>query len=591
MVVPFAPDRSRVADATHAAAWDWLESQAVAYPRDRFIPPMRPTGSAVRHRQLDAGVLRERTSTRPGRVSPSVLTVSTQEQTYTIELQGGAGDAEVIADTLFTHGRRGAIVLFADGARRALQLLFRWCWREWVRLGYTVKVLPRGTELLAVIVRKNRHTWYLADMPALCGLTEDELTRAIATRAGCIKQGVSWAKSAGDWLQWYQQTIGAIFGTTARLTIGGTAIAAAARHVPADAWLWRPSPGMVSLCRAGGAFRGGYVYYPPFRGGAHKLDLRRAYTWALGQPLPCRTAVGRCRIGDVERPGIYLCTVYGPGSYPVSLARWRGSREGFVRGNWSGDSCVAVIPSAEFTGLRALGYAIQPDWGYVFTRSFTLGTFVALLEHVLIDHGAESALGTICKRIGNAVYGKLAERPERLEIAAATERPARDWQTFCDAAGDEVGDLWCRWVESYRAHQHVDLAAVVTARVRGRVYEGMASLLANGIRTIAADTDGLLIDRRPAGVQPKGTAGLGEWGYEGYDAAATIAGPRFFAFRGRAYTAGTSRQSPDVVAVAYDRGVVAVEGKVMAPAWSAGAMVRTVTRQLKRSRDPPAVSG
>lgn len=569
-------------DLEHAPIWRWLEQQVEPYPTDRFIAPLRPRRPPRRPRSFGGAVLDVADPELAAWGKRSRLTVSYADGQLVVQLTGGAIDAEVIAAQLFTHRRRGTVVVLPDGARRSLHVLLRLCWRRWVELGFRVKPLGVGTELRYLVVSRGRHAWYLADWEGLTGLHPGERGETITTLAGVNEKGGNFAQTVRLAAEGYQRTVSRHFGVSVGLTVGSTAVACVCRHVPDDGWVWRPPPGLVALCRAGGGFRGGHVHYPPYRGPVHRLDLRRAYTWALSVELPGAAAQSECVVDGREQPGIYLCHVYGPGTHPISLAEWQGADRGFVRRNWSGAEAIAVLSTDEFAGIKALGYAIAPGFGYCWRRTFSLRGFTDACERLLLEHGERSAVGLVAKRIANAVYGKLAERPLRQELVMSEDAPGDDYLPMVDAAGDEVEHVWTRWVSSHRPHQHVDVAAVVTARVRGRLYEALACLAAAGVRCVAADTDGLFLgaDPRPALGADDGRPG--SWRYEGFSELETVAGPRLFTFRGTVAAAGTSPQPATVVAAAFDRGTVTVEGKVMAPPWSGGAMVRTVERRLRR---------
>jgi len=205
------------------------------------------------------------------------------------------------------------------------------------------------------------------------------------------------------------------------------------------------------------------------------------------------------------------------------------------------------------------------------------------IARLTAEHGAGSPIGLVGKAIGVRVYGKLAERPDRDGLAFAAEAPGDDALPYLDATGEEVDDAWCTPRSVVRSHQHIDIAAEITAAVRGRLYRTVADLGSHGIRVLAADTDGLLVSDDPSNWLCPQNPAIGDWRYCGHDPDAIINGPRFASIGGRVLTAGTSPQDGRVVALAHERGAVTVEGKVMAPAWATGAGSRRVTRTLHRA--------
>jgi hypothetical protein len=57
---------------------------------------------------------------------------------------------------------------------------------------------------------------------------------------------------------------------------------------------------------------------------------------------------------------------------PLYLAVWEGPGTGFRKQHWYGGTGIAIIPSTEYAGLRAMGVDVQPGCGYVASRPFTL---------------------------------------------------------------------------------------------------------------------------------------------------------------------------------------------------------------------------
>lgn len=575
-------------NAAHAAAWRWIDEHREAYP-SRFIAPLRPRKPSARRRAFVGAVL----DTRPG-VDELAAPIPVQLRLYdergaqTVQLAGTERDAELIAKTLFTHTRRGRIVGFGNGARLELHVILRHYAPALTELGYRLKPLVTGTDVRALIVSKDRHAWYLGDLRTVTGLGDLEPAGAMALLRGEITSELYGPSDVYFALEALQTHLMSIWSVTAKLTLGMSALQAALHHLPDDAWVWRPCPGLVALCRAGRGYRGGYVWAAEYRGELHRADITRAYTWAMSLPLPSRYALSREAGAYGAPPGIYMCTVDGPGTQPVYLGVWEGYPRGFVNRLWNGDECVCVLPSDEWEGLRALGYRVTPCSGFVATDWTDLSGFTDGLAAVITEHGSQSAPGMIAKLMGNAVYGKLAERSERQELIYSATEPGRKWEPFVDTAGEELDGVWVRTTTSHRAHQHVDLAAAIAARVRSRLYDGIARLSASGVRVVSADTDGLFCAADPRAVLGAAATAPGQWRYEGVDPDGVVAGPRMYAWRARVAIAGTWQQARQVIEIIRDGGHVEVAGRVMAPPWSDGAMYREVRRRL---RAPPAAAG
>lgn len=583
MVKLLEQDFAAQPDDTHRAIWRWLSENSQDYPDGINVSPLK-SGAEPRRDPTYAGAECHALDI-DGELQPRLLGVTVSaggDAEHITDLDDDGGPAR-LAERLFCKRRRGTVYVFAEGGRRDLHLIFRHCYRVWVDLGFTIGPNAAGTYLKALTVRKDKHAWHLVDLRAFVGLEDLPSEDVTATFAAGWPEPLGSASSSGIAAGVYANIVREHFGVTARLTSGSTAIAAMARHIPDDSWLWKPSALAVTLSRIGGGFRGGYCYYPSYKGPGYKIDMRRAYSYALTKELPCGTGYGRCDTGNGERAGLFLCRVQGPGQYPVVLAPWNGPESGFRRRLWNGDYCHCVLPQSEFAGLRALGYAVQPGWGAVYRSTVSLAAFVQQANRLAITYGPDSPQGKVGKALCNRVYGKFAERPERTELAFSAADPGTGYQPLVDTAGDEVDDAWSYERVAYRSHQHIDVAAEITAVVRTRLYTAMARLGEAGVDVLAADTDGLVISHRATGVLALDTGALGGWRDCGYDPDITIAGPRFATIVGRTISAGTSRQPATVVSLAFDKGVVSVEGKVMAPAWSQGPMHSTVTRRLTRS--------
>jgi hypothetical protein len=569
-------------DDEHRAVWRWLSEVAAGYPIGVDVPPLKPPEGPGRGHLW--GALDVVSVEVPGEPYPTPLRVDcvSAGRAVSADQLDAPGGAERLAAVLFARRARGTAWVLGHGGRRDLHILFRRFYQAWLSLGYEVAPVVQGGDVKLVSVRRHKHSWYLVDWHGLTGLDPACLLEQTRALAGVDTLRLPRSVGLALAVDGYAALVRAAFGVEARLTLGQTAVAAAARHVPSDGWLWRPNALALALCREGAGFRGGYCYYPAYRGPGHKVDIRRAYAWAISQPLPGGGFRGECVADGVERSGVYVCRVRGPGELPVYVGVWGHDGPGFARRLWSGDSCLCVLSTAEIGGMRALGYRVEPGWGYVHWRTFTLAGYAQAADAVTREHGADSVQGQAAKLLVNAVYGKLAERPERDGLVFSAKAPSKAHLPYVDSAGEEIDGAWCEATAAYRAHQHVDVAAHITALVRGRLYEAMGRLSACGITVLAADTDGLLLSHNPHGALELEPTKPGGWRYCGYDADLVISGPRFAVWRGRAITAGTTRQSPDVVALAYERGVVSVEGKVMAPPWQGGAIARTVRKRLRR---------
>lgn len=575
--------RRSLPDEETYAAWRYLEDYAFQYPDGLDVKPMRPgrVGQKRAHyvgceavvKGDVGGVGGELIGLLVDDIGPGAILEDVDDDT----------GPERIARLLFSSGRRGHTYVFLRGGRCELHAIFRRCFRAWSADGYTVACNIAGTYVRSLTVRKGKHAWYLVDFPSLVGAEEQDGESLARAYCGPGMAGCSRARLACIASGIFALVVREQFGVEAASTAGRTAVAALARSLPQDGWLWRPSAMAVTLARLGGGYRGGYCYYPAYRGPGHRIDIRRAYVWALSQELPNGTAAGYGRTQDGEARGIFVCRVRGPGYVPVYLAPFSGASEGFRRRLWNGDSCICVLPSSEFAGLRALGFIVEPGYGCVFRGRADFSGFVRQVTGLTERYGADTPQGLVGKALGVRVYGKLAEASRRTEVTIAEDAPGEDFYALLDAAGDEVESAWVAERTGYRSHQHVDLAAVITGHVRSRLYAMAADLMDHGLAMISADTDGMIVSGRPAWIAEANAAGIGDWRYCGYDPDIIINGPRFAVIGGRVLVAGTSPQAPNVVALAHDNGTVTVDGVVGAAPWKGGTGVRTVRRVLRRA--------
>lgn len=574
--------RDTYPDATHAASWAWLLERIHRYPHDKRIEPLKAPRGDDRAKPLVALVLdiegeRESVAVRPARLTcfdGSTLTV--------LGMSDHEGDAARVASALFSKAHRGALFVTWGGARFDFHLMLRYWVRHWADAGYTVRPIAAEADVRALVIGRGRNRWWLCDLQVMTGLPAERLDE-LATTLGVVPQrstpsAVYLHRVAAALQDWTLRT----FGTRLRPTLGGLALASARRTMPADLRRWRTPALGVTVCRDGQAFGGGYVFAQRYSGPAHKADVNRMYTWALSEPLPLSGGLGAWGERGEGGQGIYMTRVVGPGTIPAYLSVWEGVPQGFARRYWSGDTCVALIPSHEFDGLRALGYRLYPSYGYQFFGAWDMAALADTVLRVLRSEGRGSALAAIAKRAGAAVYGKLAERYQQTDAVFAVAAPSAEYLPFVDAGGNEVPYLWARRVDRYSAHQHIDVAAVITARARSRLYEGIADLTAAGGRVVAADTDGLLTTIDPRPVLGDDAETLGAWRYEGFDSHAIVARRKLYAFGSAARAAGARIEDRRAVEWIARGEVVELHGKRIAPGWLPGAIVRDRTVRLRR---------
>lgn len=521
-----------------ALAWGSLIDSAQPYPSGVFHAPLRPPRQADKARALGAlhwqydgpEVLTAR---------PTALAWACGPDVGALELDDDDTAAAAQFATLLARPSWKGRQLAAWGAADAgFHAFLRHLARPLVALGFTIEPIATGTRCKALIIRKGRRAWWLTDVQEQIGggsLAEAAFVAEYAPRVA-LEEGSAEALQLA--LGAFQRSMLGLFGVGLRATIGAAALRAASRHVPRQGWVWRPDPLLVALLRTGRGMRGGYATARRYDGPAWRADLSKAYTAALAGPLPLRAALVGPRALTPGAPGVFLCRVRGPGTLPLYLAPWSRGGDPWQPDYWQGRECLAVMVTPEVAAAERLGYTVEPLGGFRFVRQWTLAPFVQLVAAAAAKHGRGSAHERTAKIVGNAVYGKLAERPEHEEVMYAAARPGDGWHPMIGLDGAEVPDLWVRAVVSHRPGQHVDIAATVTARVRGWLLDGCAATLEAGGRVVHADTDGMLTTIDPTPLLRTGADAPGVWRVDEGPQRAIVWGRKGYAFGDEVKAAG-----------------------------------------------------
>lgn len=525
--------------ADEAAFWAYLGNHAERYPV-RFIPPFKAPKGPARVRRIIGCGIRTRNDAR-GQPVPRLLQLYDGASLQSVAVDNGAVGAAVFADRTLTKANRSAYIVFANGGRVELRLIAQQWASHLIELGYTVDVLMGGSRLKALLIRKGRHVWYLCCAESLTGLTSAGVRSLLARTASSSRPDSTSAVTVWHAVVYVQDTLRSWFGTGLSVTVSNTGLRAAARTLPSHVAKFRPLPMLVSMCRAGGGFRGGLVKGSRYRGPSWLVDLNRAYTAALRYDLPWRSVLDRCEKDGVERNGMFMCRVTGRWGLPtIYVGRWTGDGvETAWHNDQDGTSFLAILSLAEVDGIRRLGYRVEPGYGMVYVRTFTLNAYVDRLVKFCQEFGWSSVEAKVAKALGNAVYGKLAAPAVRRDLRISKTRPSRDWLVFVDEDGVPVEDLWERQKTTYQWSQHIDVAADITARVRGWVYDAQATMAECGGRVLAVSTDAVVVDTDPEGILDVHMSRVGAWKLAGSDADGVVVGPN-------AYSVGAKTIVPDL---------------------------------------------
>jgi hypothetical protein len=572
------------ADGAQLAAWQWLADRQLRYPTGGYMPPFGPTKRVETARPITVfSFLAEPTAENPG-WRATHLAIDDGRAPGIVELPSGEQGAENFVRAVCTHRARSTLVVCLNGARFGFHLLLRQIGSDLVAKGWAIRPVVAGTSLRMVKLSKDRHTWTLADYEEVTG---DEETpdmgpdgpwyrnrdHSLPHLASCLSRLVQLGTIAHEY-----------WGVSLRPTLGGTALAAARSTLPKGFVKWRPSPLSVALCRAGGGYRGGYVFGERYRGPLYKIDLTQAYAWSLSEPLPLASALAPYDAAKMGGAGLWVARVRGGGNYRAYLSTWDYREGRFRLGTFAGGHAVAVVSSAEIDGLRALGFDVAPGWGFRWTQTFTLAPFVASLSTVRGLYGRASGPGRWAKRIGNALAGKFGSSPLMTELCYSQTAPRGGWTIFTDVRGEEVPDLWTRQQLAWQPYQQVDIAATVTARVRGRVYEAVRWFADNGGRVVACDTDMVAGTINPAPLLTAGPAGPGDWRLIAHDTDGVIVGARAEAIGARARLPGARGVTREMVELVHAGQWVSVGGRTTHLPWTDAALYSAVERRFGKQK-------
>jgi len=221
---------------------------------------------------------------------------------------------------------------------------------------------------------------------------------------------------------------------------------------------------------------------------------------------------------------------------------------------------VAVVPSTEWAGLRAMGLTVRPGWGMVGWQPVTFAPLIDRIALVLEEHGSGSPIGRLSKLIANAIYGKMAMRSDRETLIYSIERPHDDAFPAVTTEGDELADLWTLDQNVYTSYQQVGMASLVTGSARSYLYQEMARHITSGRRVVHAHTDGFVITGGPPEDVPWVTDTIGAWRVVATDSFATVVRGGGYVLGDDPKWSGGPHWGRREIEVAFERGEYVVQG-------------------------------
>lgn len=543
----------------------WLAERAPRYPAGGFTPPLKSAGRETESVRLIAVCFRiGRTSLLSG--GARVNRVDWFDGASLGSIAGTNDEvASGLSSRLFTRATASQLIVTSGVRRHVLDVWLSSLGPSLLRLGYSLLPCCTSGNISWVRIRKGKRTWTVAYLETASGVSVQTCLDLVKTVAIQSSDGSARVRNLYAACRAYADWLLAEFGVRMRATAGMSAMRAARTHLSNDFWKWRPTPLLVAMERLGGGYRGGLAYATRYRGPTWRIDVNRQYTGTLASALPLSVAFGRADDGETPREGVFMCRVWLSDTVAYPLARWMGYTSGFERGIYGRGEYVCILHSSEFAGLRSSGATIRPSYGFVFTRTFSLSSLVAQIQGIIDTYGKGSARGKCTKPIGNYLYGKFGQRPDREELMYSADNPGKEWWPYIDSDGNDWDNVWTRKVVKHTASQHVDIAAAITGAARGQTIQTWASLSESGVTVVRCHTDSLTVDMDPCGYITTSNDQIGEWALERSDEDSIIVGPNAFFDGDTAHIAGVSNPTYEMIEMMADGQVVRVVQNVQAP--------------------------
>lgn len=563
------------------AALTWLARQAERYPSRTFQPPLAARTEDAKQKRIIGVAFRLGRKARLGGGARV-----TRFDSYDGELAcSSVGDAASIVAGLSTRllasRTAGALIVTSGLRRHVLDCFLESLGPSLLSLGYSLEPCFSSGAISFITIRKGKRRWVLTYYETATGVSLDTGRGLVRDAAGALSTRESLAVVVYNVSAAYDRWLAFAFGAAMRHTVGMTAMDAARRTLPADLKIWRPVPLLVAMERAGIGYRGGITYARRYRGSTWRIDVNRQYTAALRAELPHEVCFEKYGGGSGADHGVYVCRVQCPNDAAYPMGAWAGADRGFVYTTKPRGSIVSVLHTAEIGALRALGFVVEPSYGYAFTRTFSFARYVQRLQDVVDIFGRDSAQGKLTKPLGNYLYGKLAQRPDRTELMFTEGEPDDSWFPYWDSDGKAWEQVWVRKTVKHTASHHVDIAGTVTAMARSQTALMWAYLQSSGVTVVRCHTDSLTLDMDPSSLVSIHDSKIGSWRLEQRDYTSVIVGANALFDDDGAHIAGVSEPTFDMVDRLYDGQVVAVTQTENAPRRGWRRETRLVPKELR----------
>ena len=554
-------------DDAEADAWSALEAARVPRGDKWDGGPLGPTTGKVTSRPILAGSFVLDRWTDPDNPRPLGLLLADDTGVGYTALDSAPDGGLLALAAIAARAAPGCLVVFWKGASEGFHVFCRHIAPAASKAGWRIQPLAVSTSIRAILVSQGRTSFTLCDSQALSGASHLDKAGWLA----CF--GLAESADDDSVLPLYrsyvalQQLTRAHFGVALSATVGMLAVKAFRATLPAEPLWLRPPGGLVAMCRAGGAYRGGATHGESYQGPGWKVDCNKLYTWALAQGLPRSSVLGKCFHDGREQPGIYLCRVKGESPLPVRLSAWNGAERGYRKQTIRRVGVLTCLPHSEFEGLRALGLDVEPVMGYRFVGHVDTSQFTGKLFAMQTQYSRGTAQHLVAKMLGNALVGKLGEKPDRLDLVYSESMPDESFWPYLSWDSRIVPGLWVRQRNQPAPHQRVDAAAHVTALGRSHVYTWLAEWLHMGGRVVHLDTDGEILSSDPTGLMPLDARTPGAFRSESSGEPTTVLGAKLYANGQEVHTSGLAGASVGDVWLAFQRGQVSVGQSVLLSPW------------------------
>jgi hypothetical protein len=557
--------RSLSGDVECLEAMAWLAEHGHKYPVGKFTPPLvskRSPAKDVRFLALAARLSSIGRSSGQKRVSR----LDWCDGDAVGSCDGSDDDiAAGFASRVLRSGSSGSLLVLTGQRRGALDIWLSSQGPSLLSLGYTLRPFAVGGAIIFVSIRRGHRAWKLTYWETMTGC-EPSIVDSIARHVGSTTPNSS-SRVAGLYA-----AIGGVsaflrhhFGSALHPTAGMIAMECVRRALPDNFQKWRPDPLLVAMERQGGGYRGGMTHAVRYRGSTWRLDVNRQYTHALRSELPLRAHFGRYQDAQRTPHGVFVCRVRFGNSIPYPVAVWGGIDSGFRRATVVGNTYVCILHTAEFPGILASGATISPQWGFVYSATFSLASYVERIQSILHTYGKDSAFGKLTKPLGNYVYGKFAQAPSRTELLYSLADPGKEWFPFWDDTGEAWPQIWERTTIRHTGSQHVDIAATITSAARSQTAQTWALLSALGVGVVRCHTDSLTLTEDVSSRFSVQSEDIGRWRSEGYTEDSIIVGPNWFTDQDGPHIAGIIEPTREMIERMHDGESVEIDQDVNEP--------------------------